>query len=311
MDKLLEGKVAVVTGAGRGIGRGEAIALAAAGAKVLVNDLGGELDGVGGSVTPADQVVSDIKQQGGTAVANYDTVATIQGAEKIIKTAVDNFGALHILVNNAGILRDREFHNMSEEEWDSVIKVHLYGHFYCTRVAVPHMLQQRWGRIINTSSMSGLGFVGQANYGAAKEGIVGFTRNVARDLGQYGVTCNAIRPSARTRMTLTPELRVAMERVGYPNFLEELKSILPEDVAPLVVYLASEQAASINGCVLRVVGGEVGIYPEPQPIKSIFKEGRWTVEELIRIMPKTIEVGLVNPAPPKPKILPARKLSRM
>lgn len=301
MSKLLEGKVAVVTGAGRGIGRGEAIALAAAGAKVVVNDLGGSTDGTGGSASPAGQVADEIKKQGGIAVANYDTVATMQGAERIIKTALDSFGAIHILVNNAGILRDRMFFNMSEEEWDIVLKVHLYGHFYCSRAVAPHMRQQGWGRIINTSSTSGLGWVAQANYSAAKEGIVGFTRTIARDLGRYGVTCNAIRPSAGTRMTLTPEVRVAMEKAGQSNLLQELESLLPEDVAPLIVYLASEHSAHINGCVLRVVGGEVGIYPEPQPIKSIFKQGMWTVEELIQIMPKTIEAGLVNPAPPKPK----------
>ncbi len=301
MGKLLEGKVAVVTGAGRGIGRGEALALAAAGAKVVVNDLGGRADGVGGSAAPADQVVKEIKEQGGVAVANYDTVATMQGGERIIKTALDNFGAIHILVNNAGILRDRMFHNMTEEEWDAVIKIHLYGHFYCARAAAPHMRQQGWGRIINTSSTSGLGWVGQANYSAAKEGIVGFTRTVARDLGRYGVTCNALRPSAGTRMTLTPEVRAAMQKAGQLDLLKELESLLPEDVAPLVVYLASEHSAHINGCVLRVVGGEVGIYPEPEPVKSILKQGRWTVEELVQFMPKSIEVGLVNPAPPKPK----------
>jgi len=301
VGKLLEGKVAVVTGAGRGIGRGEALALAAEGAKVVVNDLGTATDGSGGATTHADEVVKEIKKQGGAAVANYDNVAAWESGEQIIKTAIDNFGAIHILVNNAGNLRDRMVHNMTEEEWDAVIKVHLYGHFYCTRAAAPYMRQQGWGRIINTSSISGLGSMGQSNYSAAKEGVLGFTRTVARELGRYGVTCNAIRPSAGTRMTLTPEVKANLERQGQLEMLKYLESLAPEAVAPLVVYLCTDQAANINGCTLKVMGGEVGIYPEPETIRNIYKEGTWTVGELMRVMPMTIEAGLVNPAPPKPK----------
>jgi len=287
----LEGKVAVVTGAGRGIGRGHALALAAHGAKVVVNDLGGAVDGTGASRTPADEVVEEIKKAGGTAVANYDSVATPEGAENIIKTALDNFGRIDILVNNAGILRDRMVFNMTPEEWDAVIKVHLYGTFYCTKFASIQMRQQRFGRIINTSSQAGLGNMGQANYSAAKEGIVGFTRTVARDLGRYGVTCNAIRPRAGTRMTLTPELRAAWERMGRGDLIAELEALRPEDIAPLVVYLASDEADHINGCTFLVYRGYVGIYSEPQVTQALIKDGSWTPEELAELMPKTLTKG--------------------
>jgi hypothetical protein len=306
MADLLKDKVAVVTGAGRGIGRGEALALAAEGAKVVVNDLGGGRNGTGETAqAPADQVVEEIRKAGGSAVVNYDSVATWEGAENIIKTALDNFGRIDILVNNAGILRDRMVFNMTEEEWDIVMKVHLYGHFYCTRFAAPIMRQQRWGRIINTSSQAGLGSMGQANYSAAKEGIVGFTRTVARDLGRYGVTCNAIRPRAGTRLTLTPEIEEAAARAraqGLPTIvdIDELRAMRPEDVGPLVVYLCSEAAANINGRVFLIGGGQISLYPEPEPIKTIYKkEGGWEVAELLKVMPGTLAKDVVNPTPPQ------------
>ncbi len=308
MPKKLEGKVAVVTGAGRGIGRGEALALAAEGAKVVVNDLGGAGDGTGASTTPAEEVVQEIKKLGGQAVANYDSVATPEGGENIIKTAIDTFGRIDIVVNNAGILRDRMVFNMSEEEWDAVIKVHLYGTFHCTKPACVYFRQQRSGRIINTSSTSGLGNMGQANYSAAKEGIVGFTRTVARDMGRYGVTCNAIRPSAGTRLTLTPELRAAWEKAKAEGLrpesgtitLDDIEKMTPEMIAPLVVYLATDEAANINGYTFWVGGGRIGIYSEPEVRSSIIKDGIWTVSELIDIMPRTLARGLVNPASPQP-----------
>ena len=300
---MLDGKVVVITGSGRGLGRAEALLFASEGAKIVINDLGGGADGSGGASAPADETVADIKKMGGQAVANYDSVATWKGGEGIINTAIQAFGRIDVLVNNAGILRDRMVFNMSEDEWDIIQKVHLYGHFYCTRAATPHMRQQRYGRIINTSSQAGLGNMGQANYSAAKEGIVGFTRTVAMDMAKYGVTCNCIRPIAATRLTLTPELQAAMEKKSKEaggglglDIGAELKRMAPEHIAPLVVYLATDAAANINGRTFFVGGGEVGLYSEPTILSSIFKDGVWSVKELSEIMPKSVTKSF--PPPP-------------
>ncbi|HLA18436.1 MAG TPA: SDR family NAD(P)-dependent oxidoreductase, partial [Dehalococcoidia bacterium] len=204
MTARLEGRNAVVTGAGRGIGRAVALALAAEGASVVVNDPGVNVDGSGHDAGPADQVAAEVRAVGGTAVANYDSVADLAGGENMVRQCADAFGRVDILVNVAGILRDRMIFNMSEEEWDAVIAVHLKGHYNTIKPASVLMRQQRYGRIVNFSSISGLrGISGQSNYGAAKAGIAGLTRVVARDLGRYGVTCNAIAPGAQTRMTAT------------------------------------------------------------------------------------------------------------
>ena len=302
MAEILKDRVAVVTGAGRGVGRGSAMLMAQEGAKVVVNDLGGTPNGTGASASPAEQVVAEIKSKGGKAVASYDSVASMKGGESIIKTAVDSFGRVDILVNNAGILRDRMIYNMGEEEWDAVIAVHLKGHFACTKFASIMMRQQHYGRIINVGSTSGLGNMGQANYSAAKEGIVGFTRTVARDLGRYGVTCNAIRPRAATRLTVTPELLAAWQKraaAGGPA-IPDVAQLDPNDVAPFVVYLASEAAGNVNGYDFEVGGGIVSLMSQPTRIKTLYKKGRWDVAELIDIMPKTLTDGLVNPAPPEP-----------
>lgn len=301
MSKRLEGRVAIVTGSGRGIGRAEALMLAAEGAKVIINDLGGASDGTGTSSSPADEVVAEIKKMGGAAAANYNSVATPEGGDAIIKSALDTFGRLDILVNNAGILRDRIIFNMTNEEWDVIMKVHLYGTFYCTRAACVVFRQQRYGRIINTSSNSGLGNLGQANYSAAKEAIVGFTRTVARDMGKYNVTCNAIRPFAGTRMTLTPEMRVAYERKGKMEVIHQIEASKPEDIAPIVAYLASEEAGGVNGATFTIRHGELGIFPDPLPVRTIFKDGTFTVDEIARIFPNTLGKGLINPAPPEEK----------
>jgi len=298
MGDLLKGKVAVVTGAGKGLGRAEAIALAAQGAKVVVNDLGAATDGSGASKGPAEEVAVEIKKAGGSAVPSYASVATVAGAESIIQTAVDSFGRVDILVNNAGFNRDRMIYNTSDEEWDSVIQVNLSGTFYCTRAACKVMRQQNYGRIINTSSHAGLGNMGQGNYGAAKEGIVGLTRTVARDMQRYGVTCNVIRPVAGTRgfieMVKDKGLREAWIKMWGQELAERrLKQMLelnqPEDVAGLVVYLASEKADNVNGCVFEVWHGHIGIYVDPPPLEQVlWKDGRWTPEELAETMPSTL-----------------------
>ena len=313
MGDRLKGKVAVVTGAGRGLGRAHALSLAEEGARIVVNDLGGTPDGKGASSSPAEEVVREIVGAGGQAVANYDSVTTAQGGERIIKAALDNFGRLDILVNNAGVLRDRMVYNMTDEEWDIVLKVHLYGHFYCIKPACIVFRQQRSGRIINTASEAYLGNTGQANYSAAKAGILGLTRTVARDMGKYGVTCNAINPRAGTRLTVTPELKAAWEQkkkmgTSSDGLAEaqamDYEKLLPEYVSSLVVYLATDQAANINGCNFVAGGGQISLMPDPVPVKSIYKDvftkGRWTLDELLAIMPATIGAGLTNPAPPSP-----------
>jgi len=312
MGDRLKGKVAIVTGSGRGIGRAEAMALAAEGAKVVINDLGAASDGSGKSASPAEEVCQEIKKLGGEAVPNFDSVATWAGGENIVKTAIDKFGRIDILVNNAGILRDKMVFNMTEEEWDIIIKIHLYGHFYCTRAATPYMRQQRSGRIINTSSIAGLGNMGQANYSAAKEGIVGFTRTVARDMGKYGVTCNALRPNAATRMTVTDELLAAWkkqfvdaggtdEKVFKEMIDKMVLSSKPEHIAPVVVWLATDEAANVNGATFFISSNDIGIYAEPAVTQKITKaEGFWTVDELVAITPKELTNNWVNPMPAKP-----------
>ncbi len=298
MAKRLAGKVAIVTGAGRGIGRGEALALASEGVKVVINDLGGAVDGSGAAHSPADKVVAEIKKLGGEAVANYDSVATIEGGENIVKTAIDNFGKVDILVNNAGILRDRMLFNMTGEDWDTVLKVHLFGHFYTIKAVSPVFRQQRYGRIINTSSVAGLNATtyGQVNYGAAKEGIVGLTRKVARDMGRYGVTCNCVRPNAGTRLTLSDEMKKAR-----PEAMARFEQMRPEGIAPLVVWLASDDAANVNGRTFFVEKGRIGLYSEPILEKQLVKDGGWTIDELFKLMPVTMTKELVNPDPPQPK----------
>jgi NAD(P)-dependent dehydrogenase (short-subunit alcohol dehydrogenase family) len=312
----LDEKIAVVTGAGRGIGRGIALLLAAEGASVVVNDPGVNVDGSGNDAGPADQVVAEIKAAGGAAAASYDSVATVDGGEAIIQSAIDTFGRVDILVNNAGILRDRMIFNMSEEEWDAVIAVHLKGHYNCTKPASILMRQQRYGRIVNFSSGSGLiGMPGQANYGAAKSGVAGFTRVVAKDLGRYGVTCNAIAPGAATRMTATVsdqsrELRTRAG-IGAPGAAARPPSAPPmrdpEYVAPMVAYLCSDDAWNINGQIFHVAGGTVGVAHHPTPMRTLWKPGMWTIDELIDSVPGQLMAGINNPAPPPPDLdIPGR-----
>ncbi len=302
MGDRLKGKVAIVTGSGRGIGRGHALLLAEEGAKVVINDPGVARDGGTTSERPADEVVAEIKKRGGEAVANYDSVATSEGATNIIKTALDSFGRLDILINNAGILRERMSFNMTDEEWDGVIQTHLYGHFYCAREAARIFRQQRSGRIVNTSSTAGLGTIGQCNYGSAKEGIIGLTRALANELGRYGVTVNCVRPGGTTRMSSSPEMEAAAkaraERVAAgtatarPERVRDEAAGDPENNAPFVVWLCTDAAAHVNGYDFGTSGYEVGLYSQPTVIKSIHKDGRWTLDELDEIAPRTIAADL-------------------
>jgi NAD(P)-dependent dehydrogenase (short-subunit alcohol dehydrogenase family) len=303
---MLSGKVAVVTGAGRGIGRGVALELAAQGARVVVNDYGVSLDGREPSSGPAVEVVREIEQAGGQAVANGDSVADWDGAARIIDAAVKSFGRIDILVTCAGILRDRMIFNMNEEEFDSVLAVHLKGTFHCVRHAAPRMREQRYGRIVTFSSGAGLfGNPGQANYGSAKAAISGLTKVAALDLGKYGVTANGICPVAATRMTLTPEVLRAREirkRQGIireESALRQLENLKPEDVAPMVAFLASDFAAHVNGQFFLCAGTSISLLSLPRAEKTIYKEGRWTLDELDELVPVTLAEGLVNPAPPR------------
>ena len=276
MEELLRGRVAVITGAGNGIGRAEARAMAAQGAKVVVNDIGTSYDGIGSSKEPADLVVKSILEAGGVAVPSYDSVATEKGAESIIQTAIKDFGRIDILVNNAGVVREpREVSEISSEDWEIILKTHLFGTFYCTRSACTFMKKQGYGKIINTSSHVGLGWKGFSAYGAAKEGITGFTRTIARDMAEHGINCNAIRPLAAWR--------------GTKNMTERMAAMLPEDIATLVTYLSSEKANHINGCIFEVWHGHIGIFQEPPPVeKAIQKNGSWTFEELVAKIPESL-----------------------
>ena len=280
----LDGRTAIITGAGRGIGREHALFFASEGANVVVNDLGGAVDGSGDDRSPAQQVVDEITAGGGQAVANADDVCAWEGGKRLVDTAVETFGDLHILVNNAGILRDRVLVNMSEAEWDSVVHVHLKGHFVPTRHAAAYWREQtKAGKevkasVVNTSSTSGLlGNPGQSNYGAAKAGIAAFTVICAEELVRYGVRVNAIAPAARTRMTeQTPGLS---DIVRAPRDAAEFDSWDPANVSPLVAYLATESCPA-TGRVFFVQGGQVRLFQPWTMTESIDKDDRWTVAEL-------------------------------
>ncbi|WP_121251222.1 SDR family oxidoreductase [Nocardioides ferulae] len=273
MSKLLDGRVAIVTGAGRGIGRAHALELAAHGAKVVVNDLGAELDGRGSSDGPAGEVVDLIRSRGGEAVANGADVADFEQAGAMVRQAIDTFGGLDILVNNAGFVRDRMLVNTSEEEWDAVIRVHLKGHFAPLRHAGAYWRaeakerRQRAARVINTSSGAGLqGSVGQATYSAAKAGIAGLTLVAAQEMGRYGVTVNAIAPVARTRMT--------------EGAFDTSAMALPEDNSPIVAWLASEEAGDVTGRVIEIDGGKITLETGWRHGHSRDNGGRWSAVDV-------------------------------
>ncbi len=278
---LLEGKVAIITGSGGGIGRQHALAFAKEGARVVINDLGGDRTGTGRNLMTADKVVQEIKALGGQAAANFDSVSTTAGAEAIIKTAVQAFGRLDILVNNAGILRDKTLLKMEDELWDSVIAVHLRGTFACTRAAANVMKEQgTGGRIINTTSVAGLiGNFGQANYGSAKAGIYGFTRVAALELIKYGITVNAISPLAITR--LTEDLPWAKAE-GVQDLLD------PKFISPAVVYLASDLAGDINGKIIGVQGRMIMAFMMRTTTGVTKETGEWTPQEIAQNIDKIL-----------------------
>jgi len=298
MGNKLEGKNAVVTGAGRGIGRAVSLELANQGAKVVVCDLGGTKSGEGADMSPADEVVAEIKKAGGMAISSGEDVTNFEAAERMVKSCVDNFGRIDILINCAGILRDRMVFNMSEAEWDAVIAVHLKGMFNMVRHASRLMREQKWGRIVSTTSDAWRGSPGQPNYSAAKGAIVSLTRTVAGEMGKYNVTCNAIAPIAATRLTMSDDVIDRFKRAFEAGMMtqdqyDELINMPgPEYVAPVVAYLCTEEAAAINGKVIGCGGGRVALYSEPVEIRGLYrdhvKEGAWTVEELIKLVPKTL-----------------------
>lgn len=283
MAGICDGRIVIVTGAGRGLGRAHALELARQGARVVVNDLGCELDGTGGGTGPAGEVVDEIRATGGEAVANGDDVADFDGAARIVHTALDAFGGLDAVVNNAGFVRDRMFANVAEDEWDAIVRVHLKGHFAVARHAAAQWRDRAKagepvdGRIINTSSGAGiLGSVGQAAYSAAKAGIATLTLVQAAELGRYGVTANALCPAARTRMTEG----VFTEMMATPDDPGAFDAMAPENVSPLVAWLASSRSAHVTGRVFEVEGGKVGIATGWQHGPTEDKGDRWEAAEL-------------------------------
>ena len=297
MTKICDGRIVIVTGAGRGIGKSHALEFARQGAKVIVNDIGAEVDGTGSSAGPAGQVVDEIRAMGGQAIANGDDVADWEGAQRIINSAISTFGGLDVLVNNAGILRDRMIVNMTDAEWDAVIRVHLRGTFALTHWAATFWRENAKAghtndaRIINTSSASGLyGNVGQTNYGAAKAAIASFSVIAAMELARNGVTVNAIAPAALTRMT------ESVANLGFnpekdPN---KFDVFAPENISPLAAWLGSTFSREITGRVFHVVGGKIDVVEGWHAGPSIDKGERWTTEELSAVIPDLVAKARPN-----------------
>ena len=302
----LEGKSAVITGSGRGIGREVARLLASEGSSVVVNDPGVDRGGEDADNTPADEVVAEIIAAGGRAIANYDSVADYASAGRMVQQCVDNFGKIDILVNVAGMLRERMIWNMTEDDFDEVISVHLKGHWNMCHHASKPMRTARHGRIINFSSDAFKGSVGQCNYSAAKAGIIGLTRSCARELGRYGVTSNAMCPLAGTRMTKNDAVIANMQRrldnglISNQQFENFMSMPGPEFVAPMVVYLATDEAKEINGQIFHAERSRIHTYYYGEEARSIYKykdDGMFTVEELVNTVPLSLMSGIPNPSP--------------
>ena len=316
MAKPLANRSIVITGSGRGIGAEVAKLVGALGANVVVNDPGVNLDGSGGDAGPAQSVANEIIAAGGSAVANLDSIATEEGGENLIRQCLDTWGRVDGVVHVAGILRDRMIFNMAESEWDEVIAVHLTGFFNVVKPASIIMRQQRYGRIVGFSSSSGLmGNAGQGNYGAAKAGIAGGVRCLARDLGRYGVTSNGIAPTAGTRMTQSIPEAAQQLRAAAPTAAPKAEDVEPQYpaasfVAPMVAYLMTDQAWNVNGKIFHVAGGQVSLAHEETAAASIHKAGMWTVDELRALVPSRLMSGVINPAPPPPTLdLPGRPVA--
>ncbi|TAK74058.1 MAG: SDR family NAD(P)-dependent oxidoreductase [Dehalococcoidia bacterium] len=320
MGNRLEGRVAIITGSGRGIGRGVALQMAEEGAAVVVADFGGNVDGSGGDTGPADGVVQEIKAKGGRAIAHYGDVSKLENTQDLVATALREFGKVDIMCHVAGILRDRMLFNMTEEEWDAVFAVHLMGAYNMVKSVLPTMLERRYGRILIFSSGSGLGNTGQANYSAAKEAQVGFSRALARELGPYGITVNAIYPGGATRMTQSipaaaTQLRAAAGIQGAgrgapvagapaapPPILEVNTGKGPtqgdpENNAPTTTWLCTEAGGAISGQVIGVSGWQASRYNPRHVYRSIHRARHWTIEELAKAIPEQLMVDVPNPAP--------------
>lgn len=276
-SRMLDGKVVIVTGAGGGIGRDIALLAGAHGAKVVVNDIGASLDGKGQDDGPAARVVAEIRDAGGEAVASLDSVAEAEGAQRIVKRAVDAFGRLDGIVNNAGILRDAFFHKMTDEEWDRVLRVHLYGSFNISRAAAPLFKDQQSGSLVHMTSTSGLiGNRAQANYSAAKLGIVGLSKSIALDMERFGVRSNCIAPFAWSRMVSS----IKVDTPDQEERVARLQQMTPAKVAPLAIYLLSDKAAQVSGQIFSVRNNEIFLFSQPRPVRSVQRDEGWTPEQI-------------------------------
>jgi len=310
MNQRLKGKNAVVTGSSHGIGKAIALALAAEGASVVVNSSGSGPEGPGTDLKPLNDVVDEIKANGGVAIASCGSVADFPYAGRLIKECADNFGSIDILVNCAGIGEVGSIIDVPLEVWQHVVDVHLNGTFNCCRHACSLMAHQRSGRIMNVGSHAFLGTYGGTGYAAAKGGIISLTRAIARDMGEYGVTCNAFCPGARTRLSSGQWYEEHIRALHAKGLLTEAQknaALNPPDshlVPPLILYLATDEAANITGQVFTVAGGHVGLFPEPKEVTLIYKNykkyGPWTIDEIARLLPSKLSVNLVNSSPAKP-----------